>query len=128
MGIKYFEAKTRHHKCQLRHFIVFISVFYLLISFFFQQVFAWGYNNSGQVGSGSTANQPIPRRVTGCLQNKTVVNIACGQMCSMAVVDTGEVRKLFHLLFKTPVCLISAILTWHVLITETLIAFVFAGD
>ncbi|XP_073651298.1 RCC1 and BTB domain-containing protein 2 isoform X3 [Tursiops truncatus] len=55
------------------------------------EVFAWGYNNSGQVGSGSTANQPIPRRVTGCLQNKVVVNIACGQMCSMAVVNTGEV-------------------------------------
>nr|XP_031322313.1 RCC1 and BTB domain-containing protein 2 isoform X7 [Camelus dromedarius] len=55
------------------------------------EVFAWGYNNSGQIGSGSTANQPIPRRVTGCLQNKVVVNIACGQMCSMAVVDTGEV-------------------------------------
>ncbi|ELK08879.1 RCC1 and BTB domain-containing protein 2 [Pteropus alecto] len=55
------------------------------------EVFAWGYNNSGQVGSGSTANQPIPRRVTGCLQNKVVVNIACGQMCSVAVVDNGEV-------------------------------------
>ncbi|XP_028353112.1 RCC1 and BTB domain-containing protein 2 isoform X4 [Physeter macrocephalus] len=55
------------------------------------EVFAWGYNNSGQVGSGSTANQPIPRRVTGCLQNKVVVNVACGQMCSMAVVNTGEV-------------------------------------
>ncbi|XP_069859290.1 RCC1 and BTB domain-containing protein 2 isoform X2 [Dipodomys merriami] len=55
------------------------------------EVFAWGYNNSGQVGSGSTVNQPIPRRVTGYLQNKVVVNIACGQMCSMAVADTGEV-------------------------------------
>uniref|UniRef100_G1PBC4 RCC1 and BTB domain containing protein 2 n=1 Tax=Myotis lucifugus TaxID=59463 RepID=G1PBC4_MYOLU len=55
------------------------------------EVFAWGYNNSGQVGSGSTANQPIPRRVTSGLQNKVVVNIACGQMCSMAVVDNGEV-------------------------------------
>ncbi|XP_040518219.1 RCC1 and BTB domain-containing protein 2 isoform X5 [Gallus gallus] len=55
------------------------------------EVYTWGYNNSGQVGSGSTANQPIPRRVTSCLQNKVVVNIACGQMCSMAVVENGEV-------------------------------------
>ncbi|NXM96197.1 RCBT2 protein, partial [Sylvia borin] len=55
------------------------------------EVYTWGYNNSGQVGSGSTANQPIPRRVTNCLQNKIVVNIACGQMCSMAVVENGEV-------------------------------------
>uniref|UniRef100_A0A4W5JEV6 RCC1 and BTB domain containing protein 2 n=1 Tax=Hucho hucho TaxID=62062 RepID=A0A4W5JEV6_9TELE len=58
------------------------------------EVFAWGYNNSGQVGSGSTANQPTPRRVSSCLQNKVVVNIACGQLCSMAVLDNGEVRIL----------------------------------
>lgn len=56
------------------------------------QVYAWGYNNAGQVGSGSTANQPIPRRVTSCLQNKIAVNIACGQMCSVALVENGEVR------------------------------------
>uniref|UniRef100_A0A3Q3VJX2 BTB domain-containing protein n=1 Tax=Mola mola TaxID=94237 RepID=A0A3Q3VJX2_MOLML len=55
------------------------------------EVFAWGYNNSGQVGSGSTANQPTPRRVSSCLQNKVVVNIACGQLCSMAVLDNGEI-------------------------------------
>ncbi|XP_064413830.1 RCC1 and BTB domain-containing protein 2 isoform X2 [Latimeria chalumnae] len=55
------------------------------------EVYTWGYNNSGQVGSGSTANQPTPRRVTSCLQNKMVIHIACGQMCSMAVVDDGEV-------------------------------------
>ncbi|KAG9491404.1 hypothetical protein GDO78_000091 [Eleutherodactylus coqui] len=55
------------------------------------ELYAWGYNNSGQVGSGSTANQPIPRRVTSCLQNKIVVGIACGQMSSMAIVDNGEV-------------------------------------
>lgn len=56
------------------------------------QVYAWGYNNSGQVGSGSTANQPTPRRVSSCLQSKVVVNIACGQLCSMAVLDNGEVQ------------------------------------
>lgn len=61
------------------------------------QVFAWGYNNSGQVGSGSTANQPTPRRVSSCLQNKVVVNIACGQLCSMAVLDNGEVMAVFFL-------------------------------
>ncbi|XP_029928637.1 RCC1 and BTB domain-containing protein 1 isoform X2 [Myripristis murdjan] len=55
------------------------------------EVFAWGYNNCGQVGSGSTANQPSPRRVSSCLQGKTVVGIACGQTSSMAVVDNGEV-------------------------------------
>lgn len=27
------------------------------------------------------------------------MNIACGQMCSVAVVDNGEVRRLFHVSF-----------------------------
>ncbi|XP_064832404.1 RCC1 and BTB domain-containing protein 1-like isoform X6 [Oncorhynchus masou masou] len=55
------------------------------------EVYAWGYNNCGQVGSGSTANQPTPRRVSNCLQNKVVVSIACGQTSSLAVVENGEV-------------------------------------
>ncbi|KGL74995.1 RCC1 and BTB domain-containing protein 1 [Tinamus guttatus] len=54
-------------------------------------LYAWGYNNCGQVGSGSTANQPTPRRVSNCLQGKMVVGIACGQTSSMAVVNNGEV-------------------------------------
>ncbi|XP_072370328.1 RCC1 and BTB domain-containing protein 1 isoform X1 [Scyliorhinus torazame] len=55
------------------------------------EVYSWGYNNCGQVGSGSTASQVTPRRVTHCLQNKWVVGIACGQISSMAVLDNGEV-------------------------------------
>ncbi|XP_061649320.1 RCC1 and BTB domain-containing protein 1 isoform X4 [Phyllopteryx taeniolatus] len=57
----------------------------------FGEVYAWGYNNCGQVGSGSTATQPHPRRVSGCLQNKTAVGVVCGQTSSMAVVDNGEI-------------------------------------
>ncbi|XP_030056341.1 RCC1 and BTB domain-containing protein 2 isoform X3 [Microcaecilia unicolor] len=55
------------------------------------EVYSWGYNNSGQVGSGSTANQPVPRRVTSCLNKKYVISIACGQLSSTAVTDKGEV-------------------------------------
>ncbi|XP_023655081.1 RCC1 and BTB domain-containing protein 1 isoform X1 [Paramormyrops kingsleyae] len=55
------------------------------------EVFAWGYNNCGQVGSGSTANQPTPRRVSSCLQNRVATGISCGQTSSMAVLDNGEV-------------------------------------
>lgn len=58
------------------------------------KVFAWGYNNCGQVGSGSTTNQPIPRKVTNCLNIKKVVSIACGQTSSMAVLDNGQVSSL----------------------------------
>ncbi|XP_007910714.1 RCC1 and BTB domain-containing protein 1 isoform X1 [Callorhinchus milii] len=55
------------------------------------EVYAWGYNNCGQVGSGSTANQPTPRRVANSLQSKKALAIACGQTSSMAVADNGEV-------------------------------------
>uniref|UniRef100_A0A8C6P0S3 RCC1 and BTB domain containing protein 1 n=1 Tax=Nothobranchius furzeri TaxID=105023 RepID=A0A8C6P0S3_NOTFU len=55
------------------------------------EVYAWGYNNCGQVGSGSTANQPTPRRVSTCLQNKVAVSIVCSQTSSLALVDNGEV-------------------------------------
>lgn len=58
------------------------------------QVFAWGYNNCGQVGSGSTANQPYPRKVAGSLQGKTSVGVTCGQTSSMALVDNGEVKAV----------------------------------
>ncbi|KAJ0062595.1 hypothetical protein NL108_018284 [Boleophthalmus pectinirostris] len=54
------------------------------------EVFAWGYNNCGQIGSGSTANQPYPRRVTGALQGRTAVSISCGQTSSMSVCATTE--------------------------------------
>lgn len=46
------------------------------------------------MGSGSTANQPTPRKVTNCLHIKRVVGIACGQTSSMAVLDNGEVSGL----------------------------------
>uniref|UniRef100_A0A8D3C4Y1 Regulator of chromosome condensation (RCC1) and BTB (POZ) domain containing protein 1 n=1 Tax=Scophthalmus maximus TaxID=52904 RepID=A0A8D3C4Y1_SCOMX len=59
------------------------------------EVFAWGYNNCGQIGSGSTANQSYPRKVTS-LQGRNVVGIVCGQTSSMALVDNGEVKTAFR--------------------------------
>ncbi|XP_054771309.2 RCC1 and BTB domain-containing protein 1-like [Lytechinus pictus] len=55
------------------------------------EVFAWGYNNCGQVGSGATANINTPRKVASVLSGKRVVSIACGQTSSLAVIDSGEV-------------------------------------
>uniref|UniRef100_A0A7N8YD53 Regulator of chromosome condensation (RCC1) and BTB (POZ) domain containing protein 1 n=1 Tax=Mastacembelus armatus TaxID=205130 RepID=A0A7N8YD53_9TELE len=49
-------------------------------------VFAWGYNNCGQIGSGSTANQPYPRKVTGLLQGKIIVS---GYGHCLALTDEG---------------------------------------
>ncbi|XP_050739123.1 RCC1 and BTB domain-containing protein 1-like isoform X1 [Eriocheir sinensis] len=55
------------------------------------EVLAWGQNNYGQVGSGTTTNQPTPRRVIASIGGRQVVDIACGQTSSMAVMDNGEV-------------------------------------
>uniref|UniRef100_A0A0D9R3D5 BTB domain-containing protein n=1 Tax=Chlorocebus sabaeus TaxID=60711 RepID=A0A0D9R3D5_CHLSB len=66
------------------------------------EVFAWGYNNSRHVKYGSTVNQPVAQRVTGCLRNKEAVNTACGQVCSMVAVDTGEATCAYrHTLILT---------------------------
>ncbi|RUS86421.1 hypothetical protein EGW08_005799, partial [Elysia chlorotica] len=55
-------------------------------------VFAWGQNNCGQVGTGSTANQPTPRKITATIGSmKVTISIACGQTSSMALMDNGEV-------------------------------------
>lgn len=55
------------------------------------EVFAWGWNNCGQIGCGMTSNQSGPRRVLGPNTGKRVKTIACGQTSSVAVLDTGEV-------------------------------------
>lgn len=55
------------------------------------EVYAWGQNNCGQVGSGSTANQPSPRKITSAIGSRVTLTIACGQTSSMALLDNGEV-------------------------------------
>ncbi|XP_014678367.1 PREDICTED: LOW QUALITY PROTEIN: RCC1 and BTB domain-containing protein 1-like [Priapulus caudatus] len=55
------------------------------------ELYAWGQNNCGQVGSGSTPNQPTPFKVTSGIGARRVVQIACGQTSSVCVLDNGEV-------------------------------------
>lgn len=55
------------------------------------EVFAWGQNNCGQVGSGTTTNQPVPRKVVAGIGTRRCIAISCGQTSSMAVLDSGEV-------------------------------------
>lgn len=65
--------------------------FYFLYNFVSTQVYAWGQNNCGQVGSGMTSNQGTPKKVNSALTGKKVISVACGQTSSMAVTDSGEV-------------------------------------
>lgn len=55
------------------------------------EIYAWGQNNCGQVGSGSTSNQASPRKITSCIGHRRATWIACGQTSSMAVLDNGDV-------------------------------------
>jgi alpha-tubulin suppressor-like RCC1 family protein len=56
-------------------------------------VAAWGYNNHGQLGNGSTTTSTTPVAVdaTGVLAGKTVVSIAAGAYHSLALCADGSV-------------------------------------
>ncbi|GFG32082.1 hypothetical protein Cfor_08566 [Coptotermes formosanus] len=55
------------------------------------EVYGWGQNNCGQVGSGLSTNQGVPRKVNSHIGTKRAISIACGQTSSMAVLENGEV-------------------------------------
>ncbi|PVD18761.1 hypothetical protein C0Q70_21313 [Pomacea canaliculata] len=55
------------------------------------EVYAWGQNNCGQVGTGTTANQPTPRKISAVIGGRNVVSVCCGQTSSLALMDNGEV-------------------------------------
>ncbi|MDR0591100.1 MAG: IPT/TIG domain-containing protein [Candidatus Nomurabacteria bacterium] len=58
------------------------------------KVYAWGYNNRGQMGIGSTTNQPRPvavNMVSGVLANKTVTQIAAGREFALVLTSDGKV-------------------------------------
>ncbi|CAH3163860.1 unnamed protein product [Porites lobata] len=55
------------------------------------EVYAWGYNNCGQIGLGTTNNQTVPRKINSAIiGSKKISMIACGQTSSMALSDAGE--------------------------------------
>lgn len=55
------------------------------------EIYAWGQNNCGQVGTGTTANQPTPRKISSVIGARNVVSISCGQTSSVALLENGEV-------------------------------------
>jgi hypothetical protein len=54
------------------------------------EVYAWGYNSLGQIGSGCNRDQLIPIKVKG-FNNERVVMISCGWSHSMALTECGHV-------------------------------------
>ncbi|KAF7997404.1 hypothetical protein HCN44_005975 [Aphidius gifuensis] len=55
------------------------------------EVYGWGQNTCGQVGTGISTNQNTPRKINSSLTGKKIVHIFCGQTSSMAVTKCGEV-------------------------------------
>jgi hypothetical protein len=53
-------------------------------------VYAWGYGGEGQLGLGSTYNNPIPMLVGGVLGTKVVVQVAASQFHSAAITEDGR--------------------------------------
>ncbi|KAI4497020.1 hypothetical protein M0802_007766 [Mischocyttarus mexicanus] len=60
------------------------------------EVYAWGQNNCGQIGSGIVSNQGAPRKINSALTGKIVTSITCGQTYSMIVTSSGEVYAWGH--------------------------------
>eukprot|EP00112_Aurelia_sp_Birch-Aquarium-sp1_P023191 Seg681.3 transcript_id=Seg681.3/GoldUCD/mRNA.D3Y31 product="RCC1 and BTB domain-containing protein 1" protein_id=Seg681.3/GoldUCD/D3Y31 len=54
------------------------------------EVFGWGSNNCGQLGTGSTSNQSVPKKINGLLNGKRVTSVSCGQSFTVALTDEGE--------------------------------------
>uniref|UniRef100_A0A8C5P980 BTB domain-containing protein n=1 Tax=Leptobrachium leishanense TaxID=445787 RepID=A0A8C5P980_9ANUR len=55
-------------------------------------VFAWGNNNFGQVGCGTSSSKLLPRRVANDLQNKMVTSIVVfGYAHTLALTDEGSI-------------------------------------
>lgn len=57
------------------------------------KVYAWGGNDSGQIGDGTTTNRTLPVAVNmnGVLQGNTVIAIAAGDRHSLAISSDGKV-------------------------------------
>ncbi|MDB6116535.1 MAG: repeat domain protein [Verrucomicrobiaceae bacterium] len=58
------------------------------------KIVAWGWNSNGQLGNGSTTSSSVPVAVvtTGtALENKTVIAVAAGDYCSIALCSDGTV-------------------------------------
>jgi RCC1 and BTB domain-containing protein len=67
--------------CGYRHSLVLTNC---------DQVYAWGWNDWGQIGNGCNNDQSIPIKVKG-FNNERVVMISCGYFHSMALTECGHV-------------------------------------
>lgn len=56
-------------------------------------LYGWGHNGYSQLGNGTTNQGVSPVLVSTNLQNKRIVEVACGSHHSVALTQDGEVRE-----------------------------------
>ncbi|XP_065336605.1 uncharacterized protein LOC135937383 [Cloeon dipterum] len=54
-------------------------------------VFSWGENKRGQLGLVTTAYTKVPTKISGSLEQKMIVQVACGGLHTLALTSEGEV-------------------------------------
>ncbi|CAB3388422.1 Hypothetical predicted protein [Cloeon dipterum] len=54
-------------------------------------VFSWGDNLFGQLGLGTTEDPHVPKKISGSLEHKKVVQVACGGNHTLALTSEGKV-------------------------------------
>ncbi|CAB3388423.1 Hypothetical predicted protein [Cloeon dipterum] len=55
------------------------------------EVYTFGRNNEGQLGLGTTENQPFPRKVGGLLEGTIVASVACQALSSIVLLHSGKI-------------------------------------
>ena len=53
------------------------------------EVFGWGYNGNGQLGTGNAVNQLSPMRIAS-LNGLVIVKVVCGYAHTLALTDEGH--------------------------------------
>ncbi|CAI4233274.1 unnamed protein product [Auanema sp. JU1783] len=53
-------------------------------------VYAWGFNGNGQIGSGCTYNQLIPFHIESLSKSGPIIQIVCGYAHTLALSDQGK--------------------------------------
>jgi alpha-tubulin suppressor-like RCC1 family protein len=72
----------------------FIKKYLLMLSYLVNELYAWGYNKFGQLGTGDTTNRLTPQ-IVGFFNDKKLKKIDAGEYHSLAL--TG---KYLHILLS----------------------------
>lgn len=80
----------------------FLQVMHFDLSFFLNQVYAWGDNDHGQQGNGTTTVNRKPTLVQG-LEGQKITRVACGSSHSVAWTTVDVTTPSVHepVLFQT---------------------------